>query len=622
MNRANKILTSLSLLRASPSLPHHLQACQFSPLLTFSLSPHNSFITQQQKSHFSSTPIPAIVNLLVTNNWSEDLEKQLQENTFHSTPITHETVVYVLKNLEKTPKKAFHFFNWVCNNHGFNPSSLVYNQMLLILSNEETLNEFWGLSKEMSEQGCEIDEKVYPLVLGKFKSMGRMNEVKDWIHYYRYMMEATAKDATVLGLVEVVVRSELVSNDDVIEKLEQFKSDLSESKILMIFHALNEFPLKAFNFFRWLKDHLEYTHNAVTYNAILRVLKQKVSIKEFWSVVEEMKSAGHYLDIDTYIKISRHFRATMMLEDLVELYELMMDSPYKPRNEECAFLLRDISKTETPDIDLVHRVVNKYEASGNALSKAAYDAIYRSYSSMGKFEEAEKTLVTMKNAGFDRDILTYSDGLFALGKAGKLHEAIKMLKEMEKRGCHPDLKTWTNLIRGQCRGGYIDQALECQAMLLQTNLKVDANILDVLVTGLCGKKRVDSAYTLVSDLLNKTTMRPLLSTFEILIQNLLEERELQRAMELLPLVKNCDYPLVKQPFVDYISKFGTVEDAIKWLKALPVSRYPSVTTYGTILQSFLEEGRESEARQLLDKCPEHIRTHAGIARQLLYSPKL
>ena len=52
--------------------------------------------------------------------------------------------------------------------------------------------------------------------------------------------------------------------------------------------------------------------------------------EEFWSLVGEMKRKGFDMDIDTYRKLSRHFKKSKMMKDAVGLYEFMMDWPYNP----------------------------------------------------------------------------------------------------------------------------------------------------------------------------------------------------------------------------------------------------------------------------------------------------
>ncbi|KAK1398340.1 hypothetical protein POM88_008203 [Heracleum sosnowskyi] len=84
----------------------------------------------------------------------------------------------------------------------------------------------------------------------------------------------------------------------------------------------------------------------------------------------------------------------------------------------------------------------------------------------------------------------------------------------------------------------------------------------------------------------RARLRPWQATYRNLIQDLLGERKLEEAVSLLHLMRKSNYPPYPEPFLRYISKFGT-------------GRYS-------------KEGRHLEARDLLYKCPLHIRKHQAI----------
>ncbi|PIA51664.1 hypothetical protein AQUCO_01100491v1 [Aquilegia coerulea] len=626
MNRAKGILASLRLIesclltRTTSTRSLHFQVTQFSllpPLFSSSsfskqIPSNYEFLNTPQKLYFSSKP-NSIVELVMTNEWSDDLEQELEKSH-----LSHETILYVLKKLDRNPLRASDFFNWVSDKKGFKPTYSVYSIMLRILGNKETMKEFWVLAKKVSDEGCGIDEETYVPILVNFKNLGMMAEATSWTQFFKKINQECATDVTVKSVADVVINSDW--NDDVKNRLKELNVKFSENTMLKVFRALRRFPLKALCLFHWVEEDIGYKHNAVTYNGILRVLCQEESIKEFWSMVKEMQSAGYDIDIDTYIKISRHLLKNKMLNDAAELYELMIDSPYKPSARACSDLLRRISMAATPDLDLVFRVVKKYESSGQTLSKALYDGIHRSLTSVGRFDEAEKILETMRNAGYEPDNITYSQIVFGLCKAGRLEEACEVLDEMEAQGCVPDIKTWTILIQGHCTTGEIDQALKCFTKMLEKNFEADADLLEVLVSGLCSKGRVDSAYTLLTEMVDKAKLRPWQATYKLLIQKLLGERKLEEALSLLRLMKKQKYPPFPEPFEDFISKFGTVDDAEEFLTALSVTQYPSSSAYVHLLKAFFKEGRQSEARDLLYKCPHHIRNHADVLN-LFASPK-
>ncbi|KAJ0048206.1 hypothetical protein Pint_15549 [Pistacia integerrima] len=463
----------------------------------------------------------------------------------------------------------------------------------------------------MKEQKFYIDEETYKSILGVLKKAKMDSDVVALNHFHDRMVQENAAVGVVKKVANVVLGMDWC--DKVEKELEDMKIELSDDFVISVLRELRNYPLKALSFFNWVGEYSGSEHNTIMYNAILRVLARYDSKEEFWSVVEVMKNVGHEMDIDTYIKISRQFHKCKMTEDAVKLFELMMDGPYKLSVQECSLLLRIISTVENPDLALVFRVAKKYEATGNFLSKPVYDGIHRSLTSVGRFDEAEKIVKVMKNAGYEPDNVTYSQLVFGLCKARRFEEACKVLDEMEENGCIPDIKTWTILIKGHCIANEVDQALMCFAKMVEKNIDADADLLEVLINGFLGQKRVKGAYELLVGMVENARIRPWQSTYKILIEKLLGVSKLEEAMNLLRLMKKQNHPPFPEPFVQYISKFGTVEDASEFFKALTVKEFPSASAYLHVFKSFFNEGRHSEAKDLLYKCPHHIRKDSRIS---------
>ncbi|XP_044484486.1 pentatricopeptide repeat-containing protein At3g48250, chloroplastic [Mangifera indica] len=617
MNRSKAILASLRL--TNSLLSTRLSSCRllftrvnhFSDLYSFTL------LNQSNTSHFVniahqrlsfSTNSNSIVELILAYDWSDELENKLEEL---NPKMSHEIVIYVLKKLDKDPEKASAFFDWVCDKNGFRPSSSIYSMMLRILVNNESMKQFWIVLRKMKEQKCCIDEETYNTILGVLKKAKMDSDVVALYHFHDRMVQENAAVSVVKKVVDVLLGTDWC--DKVKKELEGMKIELSDDFVIRVLRELRNYPLKALSFFNWVAEYTGSEHNAIMYNAILRVLAQRDSKEEFWSVVELMKNAGHEMDFDTYIKISRQFHKFKMMNDAVRLFEFMMDGPYKPSVQECSLLLRIISLGENPDLDLVFRVAKKYEATGNFLSKPVYDGIHRSLTRVGRFDEAEKIMKVMKNAGYEPDNITYGQLVFGLCKARRFEEASRVLDEMEENGCIPDIMTWTTLIKGHCIANEVDKALMCFAKMMEKNIDADADLLEVLINGFLHQKRVKGAYELLVGMVEKSHIRPWQSTFKFLIEKLLGVSKLEEAMNLLRLMKKQNYPPYPEPFVQYISKFGTVEDASEFLKALSVKEYPSSSAYLYVFQSFFNEGRHSEARDLLYKCPHHIRKNSKIS---------
>ncbi|KAF7806030.1 pentatricopeptide repeat-containing protein [Senna tora] len=576
-----------------------------SPLEARSLDFH--YPSFHQKLYLSSKP-NSISELLLANDWSDELEHEL-EKSYPS--LTYETIIYVLKKLDQSPQKALNFFIWVSQKDTFTPSSSVYSLMLRILADKQTMKQFWTTLRESKEKGSYIDEETYLTILRTLKKAKMESHCVALTHFYKWMLEENAMGCVVTKVVDIISGSEW--STDVENDLAKLKIQLSDNFVIRVLKELSQCPLKVFKFFHWVGKHSDYKHNTVTYNAMVRILARDDSIEEFWSIVEEMESVGHEIDIDTYLKISRNFLRHKMIEDAVKLYELMMDSAYKPSMQDCSILLKCISGGDAPNLHLVDRVVKKYESTGHTLSKEMYNGIHRSLTSAGKFDEAEQIVEVMGKAGYESDNITYSQLVFGLCKVRRLEEACKVLDKMEACGCIPDIKTWTILIQGHCAANDVDKALLCFAKMIEKGCEADADLLNVLVDGFLNQNKIDGAYNLLVEMVRKCRISPWQVTYKKLIEKLLERMKFDEALDLLRLMKEHNYPPFSEPFVLYISKFGTVEDAAEFLKTLSVKSLPSYSTYLHIFESFFREGRYYEAKDLLYKCPHHIRTHNKIS---------
>ncbi|KAL3642314.1 hypothetical protein CASFOL_013129 [Castilleja foliolosa] len=618
MNKAKRLLTHCRLGNSfcstyPPSSTHclHKQVTHFAHFSTLSpakIFTVNNFNAQNKKLFFSSQP-ESFLEIFSSNDWDKNLDKELEGSGLE---LTHETVMYVLKKLSKDPKKVSKFLKWALEKNGFEPSSSIYSLILRIFANKECLKEFWVAIKEMKEKGYYIDEETYKTIFATFSHLKMENEATALRHFYERLIKDNAMEDRVKEIVDVIKSAEW--GERVEGKLGNLKITVSDNFVLRVFKELRgkRYPTEAFRFFKWVESALGFKHNSVTYNGILRILCWEESISEFWVVLEEMKSAGFELDIDTYIKVSRQLQKNKMFVDAVKLYEHMMDSSFKPSVSECIYLLRSIATQNNPKLDLVYTVVNKFEAAGHSLSKNIYDGIHRSLTSLGKFEEAEKIVENMKIAGYEPDNITYSQLVFGFCKSRMFDEASGVLDLMEEKGCIPDIKTWTILIKGHCTANEVDKALLCFAKMMEKGFDADADLLDVLINGFLSQSKTTGAYTLLVELVGKARLRPWQSTYKNLIQRLLRERKLEEAMEMLRLMKKHNYPAFPEPFVDYISKSGSVEDALEFLMALSVKEYPTFSAYQHVFKSFFNEGRHSEAKDLLFKCPHHIRKHPAV----------
>lgn len=617
MNRARAVFISVGLahlyfstLFCTATRPIRSQVTQFSHhFLSLSNQPYSSLIVNTYQRVLFSSKTQSVVELVLGRDWSTELENELEK---WNREWSYGMVVYVLKSLDKDPHKASDFFFWVCEKTGFRPNFLIYKFILRILAHKESMKRFWIVLMKMKIAGFYIDEETYLQILLELKKKNLASDVAALTQFHNWTIRENAMDGVVKKVVNVILASNWGTRVE--RQLEELNVVFSDSIVVLVLKELRKNPSKAMRFFCWVGQCQGYKHNSITYNSLAWTLCRRDKSKEFWSLVEEMKSTGHEMDIDTYRKISRQFRKHKMIEDAVKLFEYVMDGPYKPFVQDCCLLLRSISVRYNPDLNLVFRVMKKIESTGDTISKTVYDWIHRSLTSAGSFDEAEKIVNVMRNAGYEPDNITYSQVVFGLCKARRLEEASKVLVEMEGSGFAPDMKTWTILMQGHCVAGEVDQALVCFSKMMEKNLNVDPDLLNVLINGFLRQRKIEAAYNFLIMMINKPGLRPLQETYRKLIVKLLEVRKFEEALDLLRLMVKQEYQPHPDPFSHYISKFGTVEDAAQFLKALTLKEYPSPSAYAHVFRSFLREGRHSEANDLLYKCPHHIRQDFEICR--------
>ncbi|KAF0933620.1 hypothetical protein E2562_018858 [Oryza meyeriana var. granulata] len=537
--------------------------------------------------------------------------------TATATAPTPESVLYSLRTLSKDPSVALAFFRR--SQAGGHPlGSAAYNLMLRTLASQplSAQTHFWTFLRDMNDAGHSIDQGTYRAALASFKKACLTADYASLTVHHAKAQE-DAKGTPISAAADAVRGLEgSEASAELDKKLEALALDLSltETAVAKVLRQVRDHPIKALAFFRWAGRQMGYKHGSVAYNAMVRVLGREESLREFWELTQEMNADGMHVDIDTYLKLSRQFQKRHMLTEAVELYELMMDGPYKPFKQDGPVLIRRIALGPSPDLELVYRVVRKFEAVWGLKTKDIFDGIHRALTSNGRFDEAAEIVKRMKAEGHQPDNIMHSQLIFGLCKADRFDEARKVLDKMEAEGCIPDLKTWTMLIQGHCVAGEVEKALQYFTEMIEKNLEADANLLDVMVKGMCSHNKVDASYALFVEMVDKANLSPWQGTYKYIIGELLRVKKLEEALGLLRSMKTHKFPPFPDPFPAHIAKYGTFDDARQFLKALTVNNCPSPTAYLHVFKSFFTEGRYSEAQDLLYKCPIHIRKHPDVIK--------
>ncbi|KAL9239633.1 hypothetical protein vseg_013936 [Gypsophila vaccaria] len=543
--------------------------------------------------------------VLSSNDWSNEVENQLDNA---NPDLSHESVSYILMQLNANPQKSLDFFEWVRVKKGFCASFSPYFILLKTLACDNFMDEFWNVFMEMKEKGFHFHFGAYTMINKKLKSENLSEESVEWTKRYREMVEFDGDKDLVEGVLSLIN-----SSGDWGEELEKFlkkkvEFPLKESLLLRLIGELCE-PLKALKFFEWIEGCGGYEHDSATYNVVARVLARCDLVSEFWDFVKRMRGKGYDIDIYTYVRSC----SNLPNKDAVELFELMMWGPYRPTVQQTASLLTKISKELEPDLDLVYRVFNKFVGAGNAPSKTVYDSLHGALCKLGRFDEAKKIVEDMKKSGYKPDNFTYSQEVFGLCKSGRVDEACKVLEHMEVEGCVPNINTWTLLIDGLIGANRMDLALTCFETMKKKDVSQSPETLYVLVKGFISKNEVLEAYRFFLELTTKEgELKPSLDTCRLMIEKLAEDGKVEEALVVLGLMKKLGSRVHPTPITSYISKYGTVGDAKRLLTVLSPSVRSSSIVYRKVIGAFFEQGRLSEVRDLVLSSPLHVRQDAAI----------
>ncbi|KAJ7974228.1 Pentatricopeptide repeat-containing protein [Quillaja saponaria] len=530
---------------------------------------------------------------------TDDIKKELELN---NVLISHEMVLNVLGKFNSSPEVAKRFFDWVLETDSDRLSSKSYNLMLGILGVNGFVKDFWDLVDVMKKKGYGVSKGVRYEVLKKFEKEGMGSDI---VKLKTLFASGSMDNLTekIYSRVCKIIRNE-VWGDDVEKQLQDLKIAFSRSMVKMVLESLGMEPAKALIFFRWLEETGLFKHDRSTYNSMARVLGREDSIDRFWKVVDEMRSVGYEMEVETCVKVLGRFVKRRMMDEAVDLYEFAMAGANKPSEQCCTFLLRKIVVINKLDMSLFSRVVKVFTENGNMFTNSTLDAVLKSLTSVGRFGECNKILKAMKESGFVATGHLQSKIAFGLSAAGNKEEASES---------NTDHNTWASLVEGHCLAGDLEKAYDSFLKILEIEGASSSGYpFQLLVNAYCHKIRAIDAGNILSVLVKEKQLKPWHSTYKLLISKLMVQGGFKDALNLLGLMKNHGFPPFIYPFIEYVSKSGTGDDAILFLKEMTSKRFPSTSVFLRMFEAFFKSGRHTEAQNFLSKCPPHIRNHADV----------
>ncbi|XP_058187829.1 pentatricopeptide repeat-containing protein At3g02490, mitochondrial-like [Rhododendron vialii] len=555
-----------------------------------------------------SDHVVVLTDIFSKSSTSDEIKLELDSNNI---VITHDLVVRVLQSLGLAPDAAWRFFGYVSERESERLSSKSYNWMLGILGSNGCVKDFWDLVEVMKRKGYGVKKGASVRALKRFEREGLGSDVEGLREIYA---SGSVDDSVekVCSPVCKVVRGEVWGGE--VEKcLRELNVSYSSELVSMVLGSLGSEPNKALIFFRWIQESNLFEHDEGSYNAMVRVLGREDCVEKFWRLVDEMRGAGFEMARETYIEVLGQFVKRKMIKDAVDLYEFAMGGANKPSIQDFTFLLRKVVVNKELDMELVLKVIQAFTEGGNVLTDSNVDAVLKSLTSVGRLGECNKILKAMEEGGFLPSDTLRSKIAFQLSSKGEKEEANEFVDTMEAFGSSSNNKIWASLVEGHCVAGHLDEASDCfQKMVEKEGGPCVAYAEELLVNAYCNKNRAMDACKLVIDMINEKQLKPSHSTYKLLTSKVLVQGGLKEALELLGFMKVDGFPPFLDPFIDYLSKTGTADEARLFLEGMTVKRVPSTAVFLRVFEAYLKAGRHNEAHNLLSKCPPYIRNHADI----------
>lgn len=473
-----------------------------------------------------------------------------------------------------------------------------------------------GLLEAMKKRGYGISKQSFSKVSKRFKSEGMERELGSLNAMYCL---SSVKDVS--GRICKILKKE-EEPEAIRQALQELGVTPCADSIVDVLDRVGTFPKRAMVFYQWVEKIPFLEIDGKIYNAMARVLGREDCINDFWVLLRKMRSCGVGLEMETYFMVSNRFLKRRMVSVALDLYEFAMASTKKPPVDEFLILFKKVIVSKDLDMSLVTKIVKIFTGAGNSIKVSAFDGVIKSLRSVSRLGECDKILKAMEEGGYkcDGDMI-HDRVVVALCDAGKSDEAVKYVVDLEKLGWDLDLKSWSSIVQKHTLVGQLDNAISCFHMMVER--KGGENVgsaLELLLNGLCSKKGALYACQVLKDLVANRKVQPWHTTYKFLIEKLIGQGHVKEASSLLGLMKSHGFPPFINPFIKYVSKSGTADDAGLFLKAMTVKDFPSRAVYVRIFEALFKAGRHDVAHDVLSLAPGCVRNHADVL-DLLYSMK-
>ncbi|CAN1191027.1 Pentatricopeptide repeat-containing protein At3g02490, mitochondrial [Linum perenne] len=447
------------------------------------------------------------------------------------------------------------FFSWISDKDAQKLSYESYIMMLSVLASNRYREECSDLVDTMIEKGY-LPSKVP-----------------------REKERLIKSDDEKLGVrIGVIVRDNDVWSVDVEKQIrELINVSFSAELVMAAIDILSMDPMKALMFFRWVDESGLYNHCQRSYNAVALVLGTKdCNLDTFWKVADEMKSKGYEMEDKMLIKLLRRLMKRNMNKEAVDLYEFAMAGKDYPSFSCLVLLMNELESAKQLDTGLHSRIMNSFFGNANALPFSVVKILRKAASGKPrvgfpvKLKNANEFVDFVKARGMSLDTEPFMPLAYSIGRSRPGTDPLETASIFFKM-----------LINNQGISG-ADYALE---------QLVEAYCGKCRVTKMFGdKNRAADACKLLHECINLYSLKPLDTTYKLLISNLLLAKDgFKDALSVLDLMTSHGYQPFLDPFISYLSEQGTWDDAVDFFKLTTCEKFPATSLVLQVFEACLHK---------------------------------
>lgn len=359
-------------------------------------------------------------------------------------------------------------------------------------------------------------------------------------------LEIVESDVDTIGKI---LKYQFESPDAVVEVLNGFQVEVTESLIEQILRRFCFDWIQALGSFKWAKSQNGFHCSPRLYDLMVDTMGKARKFSVMWDFVEEMKQLDGYITMNTMSKVIRRLAKAGKHDDAVEVFRglerfglrqdvsgmnMLMDALIKDRGVEYAEnVFHEFKHVVLPDhhtfnilihgwckfrkADKAKTYVEEMQLHGFSPDAVTYTSFIEMYCEEKDFREVDATLNDMQQKGLCPTVVTYTIMMKAFGKAKETNRAFDVYEKMKQNGCVPDNSFYSTLILNLSKMGRLKDAQEVFDDMAKQGVTPDVVTYNSMISATVQHSKEEDALLLLKKM-EESELKPDLGTYVPLLK--------------------------------------------------------------------------------------------------------